>query len=103
MAKIIPQSISKSERNKLKSALYTKIAQLSNKNMTEEFFDDLLTESEILMLVRRLQIAKMLLDGHIYYAIRKELGVGYENIRSVRLSLDNGSESFLKFIKELKI
>jgi uncharacterized protein YerC len=103
MAKVIPQSISKNEREKLKNNLFTEIAQLNNRKTTEEFFRGLLTESELLMLIRRLQITKMLLDEHTYFDIRKALGVGYENIKSVRLNTDNGSKEFISFIKKLKI
>jgi TrpR-related protein YerC/YecD len=103
MSKIIPHTISKIERNKLKDLLYAKIAKLGNKKEVENFFEDILTESEVLMLVRRLEITKMLLDGQTYFQIRKELGVGYDTIKTVSLKLSAGSGGFIRFIKQIKV
>lgn len=103
MSKVIPGTISKSEREKLKKLLFTKIAKLKNQQEVGDFLDDLLTESEIVMIIRRLEIAKMLLDNYLYYQIRDELGVGYDTIRLVRGKLETGSGGYINFIKRLKI
>ena len=101
MSKIIPSKISKSERNKLKSLLFTKIAKLNNKQAVANFIEDVFTESEIIMAIRRLEIAKLLLDEFSYPQIRQELGAGYDTIKLVRYKIDNGSGGYLKFIKQL--
>lgn len=103
MSKVIPSTISKTERAKLKNLLYAKIAKLKTKKEVGDFLQDLLTESEIIMSIRRLEIAKMLLDECSYAEIRKELGVGFDTIKIVRYKLDAGSGGFLKFIRQLKI
>lgn len=103
MSKVIPAKISKSERQNLKNLLSSKISKLKTKNEVNNFLNDLLTESELVMIVRRLQVAKMLLDEFSYYQIRNELGVGYDTIKTVRHKLDTGSGGYLRFIKELKI
>ena len=54
------------------------------------------------MILRRLQIAKMLLDGCLYWQIRKELGVGPDTIKTVRAKMDQGNGGYVNFIKELK-
>ncbi len=103
MAKIIPSKISKSERTKLANLLFLKISKLRSKKEVSNFMQDVFTESEIIMSIRRLEIAKMLLDGYSYPQIRNKLGVGYDTIRTVRFKIENGSGGFLKFIKQLKI
>jgi len=60
-----------------------------------------LTDSELIMILRRLQIAKLLLDGGTYFNIKNKLGVGLDTIKRVRYKLDNGSGGYLKFIKKL--
>lgn len=103
MSKVIPTKISKSDRQKLKKLLCTKIAKLKSFQEVYDFLEDLLTESEFVMIIRRLEIAKMLLDECSYAGIRNELGVGYETIKFVRRRLDRGTGGFLKFIRGLKV
>ncbi len=103
MSKVIPTNISKSEREKLKKILFTKISKFRSLKESGDFLNDLLTESELVMIIRRLQIAKMLLGEFPYYQIRNSLGVGYDTIKTVRHKLDTGSGGYLRFIKQLKI
>ncbi len=103
MAKIIPTRISESERKKLKRLLSAKIAKLKSQREVSDFLEDLLTESEFIMIIRRLEIAKMLLDGYLYYQIRNKLGASYETIRVVRNKINKGKGGYLNFIKKLKI
>lgn len=102
MPKVIPSKISKSERESLKKLLYSKIAKLKTSKDVNNFLEDVLTESELLMIVRRLQVAKMLLDDYSYPKIRKELGISYDTIKTVRASLERGKGGYWKFIKGLK-
>ncbi len=103
MAKIIPCSISKNEREKFKQLLCAKVAKINSKGEIMNFFDDLLTESELVMIIRRLEIAKMLIDNFSYHDIRKEIGVGFSTIKSIRHKLDKSRGGYLKFIKQIKI
>lgn len=48
-----------------------------------EFFKQLLTESEVVMLGRRMQIARLLLRGFSFPKIARELKVGTSTIRGV--------------------
>ena len=102
MAKIIPSKLSPKEIGQLLDLLFIKISKLKNKKEVAEFLSDILTESEQVMILRRLQIAKMLLDGETYYNIRNKLGVGKSTIQNVRHKLDYGNGGYLKFIKQLK-
>ena len=62
MSKVIPTKISKNEKTGMLNLLYLKISKLNSKNSVANFMNDLLTESEQIMVLRRLQIAKMLLN-----------------------------------------
>ena len=103
MSKVIPTTISKTEREKLKKRLCVKIAKLNTSKEVNDFLDDLLTDSEFVMIIRRLQIAKMLLEGYFYFKIRQALNVSYNTIKDVRSNLDKGRGGYIKFIKDLKI
>ena len=103
MPKIIPAHISKNERGKLKKLLSQKLTKINTPKEMSNFLEDLLTESEFVMIVRRLQTAKMLLDECTYFEIRQELGVSYETIKIVRTNLERGKGGYSKFIKNLKI
>ncbi len=101
MSKFIPLKIPFKIRQNLQRRLFEKMAKLTMANEMEKFLRDLLTESELVMLVRRLQIAKMLLDEAPYEEIKRELKAGDSTIMSVRKKLESGKGGYLKFIKEL--
>lgn len=60
------------------------VALLENKEEVKEFFKDILTYTEIRMLSKRLQIAKMLLEGYDYQTIRR-----YAQVTDVTISKVN--------------
>lgn len=103
MPKVIPTKISKSERETLKKLLSKKIAKLKTERDVINFLEDILTESEFIMIIRRLEIAKMLLDNKTYFEIVNELRVSHQTIKFVREKINSGRGGFLKFIKELKV
>ena len=102
MPKISTAKISKQEMNKMLSLLYLKIAKLKNKKEIADFLSDILMDSEKVMILRRLQIAKMLMEEKTYEEVRAKLGVGFDNIKTVRHKIDFGSGGYLKFIKEIQ-
>jgi len=63
--------------------LYTAASSVKGRDAVKLFLKDLLTESERLMLGRRLMIARLLLRGTTYDEVRKRLGVGYATITRV--------------------
>lgn len=102
MPKVIPTRLSQKERDKLKKLLSFKIYKLSSSQEVTNFLEELLTESEMVMIYRRLQIAKMLLDGALYYEIKDKLAVSYATIKVVREKINRGKGGYIKFIKGLK-
>ena len=101
MSKVIPTSLPLKERKKMLSLLFTKIAKLKSKDSVANFISDVLTESEQVMILRRLQIAKLLIEEKTYYEIRYQLGVANDTIKIVRKNLDFGCGGYINFIKKL--
>ncbi len=103
MSKITQSELSKKEVNKMFELFYIKVNSLKTRQETADFLSDVLTESEKIMILRRLQIAKLLLNGDTYYEIRNKLNVGSDTIKTVRYKIDNGSGGYINFIKNFKI
>ena len=72
------------EKKKYLGEFYTMISLLKNRDEVKNFFKDLLTLSEVVMISRRIQIARMLLEGESYDEIKKKLRVGSANYQPGR-------------------
>jgi len=81
---------------------YSVVALLKNRDEVKNFFKDLLTLSEIVMISRRIQVAKMLLEGYNYDEIRKKLKIGLATISQVEKWLFNGFGGYKKTITEFQ-
>lgn len=62
---------------------------------------DLLTETEVRNLAKRLRITKLILEGKKHEDIVGELHCSFATIAKVSIWLDNGGEGFKKVIKKL--
>ena len=78
----------------LMDELWTMIALLETKGEVRNFFKDLLSYTEALMLARRIKIAKLLLRDESYDWIAENLGTGYTTIASVHRWLQGGSGGY---------
>jgi len=83
MPKVLPQSIPPKIRKRLLKEFYDFINSLSRKE-TEDFFNDFLTPSEKIILSRRLQVVKLLLQGDRQNKVRRKLGVGVSTVQFVQ-------------------
>lgn len=92
MAKIKPHQIEPKQEYVAIDNLFEVISALKTKKEIVNFFLGLFSPSESLMLARRIQIAKLLLDGKKYEDIRKILGVGNSTIQKTDLWLHGGDE-----------
>jgi uncharacterized protein YerC len=92
MAKIKPHQINSKQKYIAIDNLFEVISALKTKQEIVNFFLGLFSPSESLMLARRIQIAKLLLDGLNYKDIRKALGVGNSTIQKTDLWLHGGDE-----------
>lgn len=75
--------LSEQERIKTLDALYTAATNVRGRKDMKAFLRDLLTESERVMLGRRILIARLLLAGETYDDICTRMGTSPGTIRSV--------------------
>jgi TrpR-related protein YerC/YecD len=106
MSKVNPKSLDKKMKMKYMDLLWTSIANLETRDEVKTFFKDLLSESEAIMLARRIEIARYLLEGWSYDKITQELNVGKDTIVRVQVWLSSGFGGYEKaiegFEKEMK-
>ncbi len=78
------------------------VSLLRNRDEVKNFFKDLLTLSEVVMISRRIQAAKMMLEGETYEAISKKLKMSTTTIMQVEKWLNNGFGGYKNIIKRYK-
>jgi len=78
------------------------VSLLKTREEVKIFFKDLLTLGEMVMISRRIQIAKMLLDGQTYETIKSKLKVGATTVSQVERWLNNGFGGYKTTIKKYK-
>ncbi len=83
MSKIEYAKLPPEERLALSEELRASLLHLPQKSDIVGFLFDFLTQSEQVMLARRIRIAKHLLSGKTHHEIRAELRVGFDTIRLV--------------------
>ncbi len=88
--KVKYHELSENEKKKYLGDFYSMVASLQDRDEVKNFFKDLLTLSEIVMISRRIQIARMLLENKTHEEIRRTLKVGFNNISQVERWLYNG-------------
>lgn len=78
---------------------------LLNIHTTDEvvkFLSDLLTKSEVIMLAKRIKIAKLLIEGRHYETIERALNVSHGTIAKVAIWLSEAGEGFRLVAKRAK-
>lgn len=97
-----PQRIPVREREKLLREFWTTISLLESVDETKNFLKDLLSETEAVMLARRLKIAQLIHAGWSYDRIEKALHTSPTTIASVHAWLDGGFGGYVLGIAKLK-
>ena len=87
--KIKAKNLSGKARMETLDALYTAASSIRGRVAVKLFLRDLLTESERIMLGRRIMIARTLLAGLSYRHIAKKFGVGLDTIQRVHFWLQD--------------
>ena len=82
MAKIRTYDITSEEKRMIINAFFDVVDQPKTKSDIIDLFVGLFTESEMIMMARRVQTAQLLLEGKTYNDIREMNGVGYQTILS---------------------
>jgi uncharacterized protein YerC len=83
-------------------SLYSATGSLRGRDAMKLFLRDLLTESERIMLGRRIIIARMLIAGKSYENIQDELGVGVTTISKVHRWLNDQLPGYEQAIQGLE-
>ncbi len=94
--------ISPNKRQRMLNDFYQMISEIKDKEDAKNFFKDLLTPGETIMIVYRIEIAKMLLQGFSYEDIQKKLKVGTSTVNNVNKWLYSGFGGYMKEIKKAK-
>lgn len=90
------------ERIETLDALYTAASVLKGRDAMKRFLRDLLTESERIMLGRRILIARALLEGETHDDIASRMKVGYDTIYRVHHWLNDQFPGYEDAIKEMR-
>ncbi len=83
MGQISKRELSSKVKRQLQEALWQAIIRVTTSNDAEQFINDLLTETEKVMLAKRLAIALLLEKGYEYRTIRDVLKVSTGTIMMV--------------------
>jgi uncharacterized protein YerC len=100
--KVRSKELEDSERIEILDALYTAAASVKGRKAVKLFLRDLLTESERIMLGRRILIARKLIAGHDYDTIEEDLRVGRDTIWRVQRWLFDQMPGYEQAIKGLE-
>lgn len=103
MARVDSRKVSGEERMKYLDLLWTSIAELKSREEVKNFFKDLLSESEAIMLSRRVMIAKYLLEDKSYEEIGELMKTGKSTIASVHSWLVSGFKGYENAVKKFKV
>lgn len=88
-------------RGELLDQFFEAILTLETKDECYQFFDDVATMNEIQALSQRLQVAKMLQEGHTYNEIEEKTKAATTTISRVRRCLDYGSGGYNEVLKRI--
>lgn len=74
--------------------LFTAILKLKNIDECYQFFEDVCTISELKALSQRLEVARMLKNGHTYEEIVEQTGASTATISRVKRCLHYGADGY---------
>lgn len=100
--KVRPRKLNKDDKIKYLDTLYSAISSLKSRDEVKAFLKDLLTESERIMIGRRIIVAQRLLEDKSYVEIKQELGVGVDTIMKVHKWLEDENYGYEETIKKLE-
>lgn len=100
MARYNSNKISYEKQDALFDDFCEALVKLKTRQEIKDFLKDLLNRQERIMLVRRLQIAELLVRDFSYSAIKKMLGVGASTIARVSRWLYFGRNGYMNILKK---
>ena len=99
IGKVKPGDIPDKERYIIIGEFFDLIVSLKHKGEVIDFFIGLLTQSESLMLARRIQTAKLLMQEKSYDEIKEKLKVGNSTIANTDKWLDSRGGRYRKILE----
>lgn len=102
MARYNANQIPYSKQEQLLDIFCDVLSHLKTREVIRNFLKDLLNRQERIMLIRRLLMAKLLLEGKSYREIRDKLHVGLATIGRVNRWLHFGRGGYKTAIKLIK-
>ncbi|HEY4475087.1 MAG TPA: Trp family transcriptional regulator [Candidatus Paceibacterota bacterium] len=100
--KVKPRKVQKRDKIRYLDALYTSVSLIKGREEVKNFLRDLLTESERIMLGRRIIIAQKLLQEESYEQIARDLHVGTDTINRVHRWLADEASGYEQVVKKLE-
>lgn len=97
-----PLQLDKLRGQKDLEQLFRAILTLETIEECYTFFDDLCTVNEIKSLAQRLEVARMLGEGHTYNQIETETGASTATISRVKRCLNYGNDGYQMVLERLK-
>ncbi|MBI2613138.1 hypothetical protein HYW59_05045 [Candidatus Kaiserbacteria bacterium] len=101
--KVKARELTKEDRILVLDALYTAAATVKGRAAMKLFLRDLLTESERIMLGRRILIARRLIAGETFEDINDVLHVGRDTVWKVQRWLQDQFPGYEKAIKDMEV
>ncbi len=81
--------------------LFRAVLGLTSLDECYRFFDDLCTVGELKSLAQRLEVARMLRDGHTYHQIESDTGASTATISRVKRCLHHGADGYQTVLNRL--
>lgn len=100
--KIKSKELKTENKNRYIDALYAALDFANARNEVKSFIHDLITESEQIMLGRRILIAKRLLEKWPHDKIVREMGVGLDTVFRVQKWLGGRHKGYEKIVEKIK-
>ena len=101
--KVQARNLTNKDRIETLDSLYTAAGTLNGRKAAKQFLKELLTESERIMLGRRILIARALLTGKTYDEIVDEFSVGKDTIRKISRWLNDQLTLYQSTIADMEI
>ena len=89
-------------KDPLTDQLFKAIRLLENEEECYQFFEDICTISELKAMAQRLEVARMLRNGHIYDDIVASTGASTATISRVKRCLHYGADGYTIILERLK-
>ncbi|OGI25324.1 MAG: hypothetical protein A3J76_02040 [Candidatus Moranbacteria bacterium RBG_13_45_13] len=100
--KVKYNQLSDYQKKKYLGEFYTMVSLLRSRQEVKTFLKDLLTLSETVMISRRIQAAKMLLEGETIDIICKKLKMSTVTINQIEKWVNNGFGGYKNIIRRYK-